>query len=196
MIQEHVHVNLCSVLQNWGDSLTMNVTLWLCPAVRAFHLKYDEVKMDPNVQKWDVTVLELSHHKRHLDRPHFLRFWETLDRCVCVCCDTCVNCVTPIQWPFYTSDGYWAKRSEWDDISEDLFIDVASFRHWLWAWWLTSLLPLPPSDTWSNTSPTWGSEPGPRPPFPWCQIEAFILLPPLPHPTKTTTQRERSAASL
>lgn len=38
--------------------------------------------MDPNVQKWDVTVLELSHHKRHLDRPMFLKFWETLDRCV------------------------------------------------------------------------------------------------------------------
>ncbi|MBN3307149.1 CDC73 protein, partial [Amia calva] len=48
--------------------------------IRAFHLKYDEAKTDPNVQKWDVTVLELSHHKRHLDRPVFLRFWETLDR--------------------------------------------------------------------------------------------------------------------
>uniref|UniRef100_A0A3B4CIG7 Parafibromin n=1 Tax=Pygocentrus nattereri TaxID=42514 RepID=A0A3B4CIG7_PYGNA len=48
--------------------------------IRAFHLKYDEVRMDPNVQKWDVTVLELSHHKRHLDRPVFLRFWETLDK--------------------------------------------------------------------------------------------------------------------
>lgn len=36
--------------------------------------------MDPNVQKWDVTVLELSRHRRHLDRPVFLRFWETLDR--------------------------------------------------------------------------------------------------------------------
>uniref|UniRef100_A0A3Q3QDU9 Parafibromin n=1 Tax=Monopterus albus TaxID=43700 RepID=A0A3Q3QDU9_MONAL len=48
--------------------------------IRAFHLKYDEVKTDPNVQKWDVTVLELSRHRRHLDRPVFLRFWETLDR--------------------------------------------------------------------------------------------------------------------
>lgn len=48
--------------------------------VKAFHLKYDEVRLDPNVQKWDVTVLELSYHKRHLDRPVFLRFWETLDR--------------------------------------------------------------------------------------------------------------------
>lgn len=50
------------------------------PPVRAFHLKYDEAKTDPNVQKWDVTVLELSRHRRHLDRPVFLRFWETLDR--------------------------------------------------------------------------------------------------------------------
>ncbi|XP_053738979.1 parafibromin [Synchiropus splendidus] len=48
--------------------------------IRAFHLKYDEAKLDPNVQKWDVTVLELSRHRRHLDRPVFLRFWETLDR--------------------------------------------------------------------------------------------------------------------
>lgn len=52
----------------------------LPPPVRAFHLKYDEAKTDPNVQKWDVTVLELSRHRRHLDRPVFLRFWETLDR--------------------------------------------------------------------------------------------------------------------
>uniref|UniRef100_A0A3B3DD24 Parafibromin n=1 Tax=Oryzias melastigma TaxID=30732 RepID=A0A3B3DD24_ORYME len=43
--------------------------------IRAFHLKYDEVKMDPNVQKWDVTVLELSRHRRHLDRPVFLFFF-------------------------------------------------------------------------------------------------------------------------
>nr|KAF6399621.1 cell division cycle 73 [Molossus molossus] len=48
--------------------------------IKAFHLKYDEARLDPNVQKWDVTVLELSYHKRHLDRPVFLRFWETLDR--------------------------------------------------------------------------------------------------------------------
>lgn len=55
---------------------------FLLAVVKAFHLKYDEVRLDPNVQKWDVTVLELSYHKRHLDRPVFLRFWETLDRYV------------------------------------------------------------------------------------------------------------------
>lgn len=60
----------------------MNVRGMLPPPVRAFHLKYDEAKTDPNVQKWDVTVLELSRHRRHLDRPVFLRFWETLDRSV------------------------------------------------------------------------------------------------------------------
>uniref|UniRef100_A0A6I8SHN5 Parafibromin n=1 Tax=Xenopus tropicalis TaxID=8364 RepID=A0A6I8SHN5_XENTR len=48
--------------------------------IKGFHLKYDEVRLDPNVQKWDVTLLELSYHKRHLDRPVFLKFWETLDR--------------------------------------------------------------------------------------------------------------------
>lgn len=44
--------------------------------IKAFHLKYDEVHLDPNIQKWDVTVLELSYHQRHLDRPAFLRFWD------------------------------------------------------------------------------------------------------------------------
>lgn len=60
--------------------INVNVRMHVSPPVRAFHLKYDEAKTDPNVQKWDVTVLELSRHRRHLDRPVFLRFWETLDR--------------------------------------------------------------------------------------------------------------------
>lgn len=67
---------------NFGLSFNKNIIFFLpVPhVVKAFHLKYDEVRLDPNVQKWDVTVLELSYHKRHLDRPVFLRFWETLDR--------------------------------------------------------------------------------------------------------------------
>ncbi|CAF97531.1 unnamed protein product [Tetraodon nigroviridis] len=64
--------------------------------IRAFHLKYDEAKMDPNVQKWDVTVLELSRHRRHLDRPVFLRFWETLDKSVFVL--VCVPQVFQLLW--------------------------------------------------------------------------------------------------
>lgn len=72
----HIHINLCKRL---------------LPAVRAFHLKYDEAKTDPNVQKWDVTVLELSRHRRHLDRPVFLRFWETLDKSVVILLFVCVH---------------------------------------------------------------------------------------------------------
>lgn len=48
--------------------------------IKAFHLKYEKVPLDPKVQKWDVTVLELSYHNRHSDKPVFLRFWENLDR--------------------------------------------------------------------------------------------------------------------
>jgi len=66
--------------------MNINVCVPVSLPVRAFHLKYDEAKIDPNVQKWDVTVLELSRHRRHLDRPVFLRFWETLDRYVCIIC--------------------------------------------------------------------------------------------------------------
>ncbi|XP_060527053.1 parafibromin [Cylas formicarius] len=48
--------------------------------VAAFHLKYDEMKIDPNVAKWNVTVIELSRTKRHLDRAHLMIFWEKLDK--------------------------------------------------------------------------------------------------------------------
>lgn len=46
----------------------------------AFHLKFDEIKLDGNVARWAVTVLNLSRTKRHLDRAVLLGFWETLDK--------------------------------------------------------------------------------------------------------------------
>ncbi|XP_028164362.1 parafibromin [Ostrinia furnacalis] len=46
----------------------------------AFHLKYDEMKLDANVARWAVSVLNLSRTKRHLDRAVLLGFWETLDK--------------------------------------------------------------------------------------------------------------------
>ncbi|KAI5642537.1 hypothetical protein NE865_05564 [Phthorimaea operculella] len=45
----------------------------------AFHLKFDEMKLDANVARWAVTVLNLSRTKRHLDRALLLSFWESLD---------------------------------------------------------------------------------------------------------------------
>lgn len=47
--------------------------------VCAFHLKYDEFKLDANVAKWAVHVIQLSRNKRHLDRAALMTFWEKLD---------------------------------------------------------------------------------------------------------------------
>ena len=50
--------------------------------MRAFHIQWDDLPLDKNVQKWDVQVLKLSRNHRHLDRAVFLKFWEILDRWV------------------------------------------------------------------------------------------------------------------
>lgn len=50
-------------------------------AVRAFHLKWRELPLDTNIRKWDVVVLELDRHKRHLDRATLQDFWNILDKC-------------------------------------------------------------------------------------------------------------------
>ncbi|CAG7815804.1 unnamed protein product [Allacma fusca] len=45
----------------------------------AFHLKYDEQRLDANVAKWAVNVIPLSRTKRHLDKAALMTFWEKLD---------------------------------------------------------------------------------------------------------------------
>jgi parafibromin len=49
-------------------------------SVCAFHIKYDEMKLDTNVGRWAVHVIELSRTKRHLDRAALMTFWEKLDK--------------------------------------------------------------------------------------------------------------------
>lgn len=66
--------------KGWPGLLPDGSPVDLFAKIKAFHLKYDQAPLDPNVQKWDVTVLELSYYKRHSDRLLFLNFWETLDR--------------------------------------------------------------------------------------------------------------------
>ncbi|XP_018015837.1 parafibromin [Hyalella azteca] len=46
----------------------------------AFHIKFDETKLDANIAKWSVHVISLSRIKRHLDRAAFQQCWEKLDR--------------------------------------------------------------------------------------------------------------------
>lgn len=55
--------------------------IFLCAiTVSAFHLRFSELKLDANVAKWSVTLLNLSQNKRHLDRAVLMTFWETLDK--------------------------------------------------------------------------------------------------------------------
>ena len=35
---------------------------------------------DPNIKKWDVTVLMLDRNRRHLDRASLQSFWDITDR--------------------------------------------------------------------------------------------------------------------
>ncbi|CAK8675106.1 parafibromin-like [Clavelina lepadiformis] len=48
--------------------------------IQAFHLKFVEQKLEPNVAKWNVHIMQLSETKRHMDRAALLKFWEVLDR--------------------------------------------------------------------------------------------------------------------
>lgn len=58
----------------------MTHSLPLSHTVKAFHLKFDEMKLDANVAKWNVEIIELSRNKRHLDRANLLKFWSILDQ--------------------------------------------------------------------------------------------------------------------
>jgi len=48
--------------------------------VCAFHLKWDDMNLDANIAKWNVSVIALSRNKRHLDRALLIKIWEMLDR--------------------------------------------------------------------------------------------------------------------
>jgi parafibromin len=48
-------------------------------SVCAFHIRYDEMKLDANVGHWAVHVIEVSRAFRHLDRGALMS-WEKLDK--------------------------------------------------------------------------------------------------------------------
>lgn len=58
----------------WGGS-----PVEIFSRIKGFHLKWDESKLDENVAKWNVHVIELSRSKRHLDKANLLKFWSSLD---------------------------------------------------------------------------------------------------------------------
>ncbi|GMS80369.1 hypothetical protein PENTCL1PPCAC_2544 [Pristionchus entomophagus] len=48
--------------------------------IAAFHVTYDDMKIDANIAKWSVTVIQLNRTKRHLDKARINKFWDVLDR--------------------------------------------------------------------------------------------------------------------
>ena len=50
--------------------------------IRGFHLKFIESPLEANIKKWNVTILEISKTKRHLDKVAVNRFWEITDNSI------------------------------------------------------------------------------------------------------------------
>jgi len=48
---------------------------------RGFHLMWEDEKLNPTIQGWNVHILTLkrSHEKRYLDRTAMLKFWTLLE---------------------------------------------------------------------------------------------------------------------
>ncbi|PAV91104.1 hypothetical protein WR25_02807 [Diploscapter pachys] len=47
--------------------------------IQAFHLYFDDMKMEPNVAKWNVEKIPVARTKRYLDKANFMRIWEKLE---------------------------------------------------------------------------------------------------------------------
>lgn len=60
---------------HWGGNPT-EIFAHVC----GFHLKYEDTKLDPNVARWSVEVLQLSKTKRHLDKAIFIRLWQKIEQ--------------------------------------------------------------------------------------------------------------------
>lgn len=57
------------------------------------------MKLDTNVAKWAVNVLQISRTRRHLDRATLMVFWEKLDRFDIILCSIFVQVVAPDATP-------------------------------------------------------------------------------------------------
>lgn len=52
--------------------------------VKAYHIKWAQLKTDANIAKWSVQLIELDQNKRHLDCARLRIFWDTLDQYVSI----------------------------------------------------------------------------------------------------------------
>ncbi|CAF0846380.1 unnamed protein product, partial [Didymodactylos carnosus] len=47
--------------------------------IKAYHVKWSQLKTDANIAKWSVQLIELDQNKRHLDCARLRTFWDSLD---------------------------------------------------------------------------------------------------------------------
>lgn len=66
--------------KGWPSVLPDGSPVDIFTKIKGFHVKFDDIKVDANVKKWDVEVLTVSRNRRHMDRACALKFWETLDK--------------------------------------------------------------------------------------------------------------------
>ncbi|CAF0937793.1 unnamed protein product [Adineta steineri] len=48
--------------------------------IKAYHIKWAQLKTDTNIAKWSVHLIELDQNKRHLDCARIRTFWDSLDQ--------------------------------------------------------------------------------------------------------------------
>lgn len=66
--------------KSWPAALGDGSPVEIFTKIKGFHLKFDDMKVDTNVKKWDVEVLTINRNRRHMDRACILKFWEVLDK--------------------------------------------------------------------------------------------------------------------
>ena len=66
--------------KGWPSVLPDGSPVEIFTKIKGYHVKYDDIKLDANVKKWDVEVLTISRNRRHMDRACALKFWEILDK--------------------------------------------------------------------------------------------------------------------
>lgn len=66
--------------KGWPHLLPDGSPVDIFTKIKGFHVKYEDMKTDPNVMKWDVLVLTFNRNRRHMDRATVLKFWEALEK--------------------------------------------------------------------------------------------------------------------
>jgi len=66
--------------KGWPHLLPDGSPVDILTKIKGFHVRYDDMKTDANVMKWDVMVLTFNRNRRHMDRATVLKFWEALEK--------------------------------------------------------------------------------------------------------------------